>query len=116
MLITYTNKIYIIGKINIVKGGFLVVNKEDELRKKIDELNIRLEKSKIFEYVDLVSNTRRLLYVNFLGGIARGFGMAIGFTILGAIVIYMLQHIIAWNIPLIGDFIAEIVRIVQKNI
>lgn len=42
--------------------------------------------------------------------------MAIGFTILGALAIYFLNKIISWNIPLIGDFIAEIVRIVQERL
>lgn len=89
---------------------------QEELKDKIERLNINIEKSKIFDYVDLLGNTKRLLYINFISGIARGFGMAVGFTVLGAISIYLLQKIIAWNIPLIGDFIAEIVKIVQKSL
>ncbi|MGF7057299.1 DUF5665 domain-containing protein [Brassicibacter mesophilus] len=87
-----------------------------EIEKRIEQLATNLEKSKIHEYVDFVSNKRRLLYINFIGGLARGFGMAIGFTVLGAIAIYVLQKIITWNIPLIGDFIADLVRIVQENL
>lgn len=84
--------------------------------KKIEEIANSLEKAKIAEYVDLMNNKWRLLYINFIGGLARGFGMAIGFTILGALIIYILQKIIAWNLPLIGDFISEIVKIVQENL
>lgn len=87
-----------------------------EIEKRIEQLATNLEKSKIHEYVDFVSNKRKLLYINFIGGLARGFGMAIGFTVLGAIAIYVLQKIITWNIPLIGDFIADLVRIVQENL
>ncbi|SDZ16767.1 hypothetical protein SAMN05660462_02092 [Proteiniborus ethanoligenes] len=93
-----------------------MTEKNKELEKRLEELVDNIEKSKIHEYVDFVNNKKRLLYVNFLGGLARGFGMAIGFTILGAVAIYLLQKIISWNIPLIGDFIAEIVRIVQKRL
>ena len=47
---------------------------------------------------------------------ARGVGIAVGFTILGAIVLYFLRKLVMLNLPLIGDFIAEIVRMVQSNI
>ena len=46
-------------------------------------------------------------------GLMRGFGTAIGFTILGAAVIYFLQQLAYQNLPLIGGFIAEIMRIVD---
>ena len=91
-------------------------NANREIEKRIEQIATNLEKAKIHEYVDFISNKRRLLYINFIGGLARGFGMAIGFTVLGAIAIYILQKIIAWNIPLIGDFIADLVRIVQENL
>jgi hypothetical protein len=92
------------------------VNDKIKYHKKIEEIADTLEKAKIAEYVDLMDNKWRLLYINFIGGLARGFGMAIGFTILGALIIYILQKIIAWNLPLIGGFISEIVKIVQENL
>lgn len=89
---------------------------EKELEKKIHEIALQLEKAKIAEYVDILNNRKRLLYINFIGGLARGFGMAVGFTVLGAFVIYLLQKMISWNLPLIGDFIADLVKIVQENL
>ena len=47
---------------------------------------------------------------------ARGFGMAVGFTLLGAMLIYILQKIMILRLPLIGEFIAEIVNIVQQRL
>ncbi|EOD01293.1 DUF5665 domain-containing protein [Caldisalinibacter kiritimatiensis] len=91
-------------------------NDKENLEKRIEDIALGLEKAKIAEYVDIMNNKWRLLYINFIGGLARGFGTAIGFTILGAFVIYILQRIIAWNLPLIGDFISEIVKIVQENL
>ena len=87
-----------------------------ELSQKIDELSIRIEKLNLAEYLEILRNPRRLLYVNFLGGIARGFGTAIGFTLLGAFVIYILQRMVILRLPIIGTFIADIIRIVQKQL
>ncbi|MCL6639200.1 MAG: DUF5665 domain-containing protein, partial [Firmicutes bacterium] len=68
------------------------------------------------EYVRLLDNPRRLLYVNFLAGLARGVGIAVGFTILGAVVLYILRMLVVLNLPLVGGFIAEIVRMVQLKL
>ena len=64
----------------------------------------------------MLRHPRRLFWINFWSGIARGLGMAIGFTILAAVVLYLLQRVILLNLPLIGDFIADIVQIVQKQL
>jgi len=87
-----------------------------EIEKKLHEIALKLEKTKIAEYVDIMNNMWRLLSINFIAGIARGFGMAIGFTVLGALFIYMAQKLITLNLPVIGDFIAELVKIVQDNL
>lgn len=92
------------------------MKKTKELDEKIDNIALALEKTKINEYVDYINNRKRLIYINFIQGIARGFGMAIGFTLLGALFLYLLQELIKLNLPLIGDFIAEIVKIVKENL
>ncbi|MCR4430097.1 MAG: DUF5665 domain-containing protein [Tepidanaerobacteraceae bacterium] len=87
-----------------------------DLCNKIDDLSVQIEKLNLSEYIELFRNPRRLLYVNFLSGVARGFGMAVGFTLLGALVIYMLQRLMILRLPYIGDFIADIIKIVQKEL
>ena len=42
-------------------------------------------------------------------------GIGIGVTIITAILILILQKIVALNIPVIGEYIADIVDIVQKS-
>jgi hypothetical protein len=42
--------------------------------------------------------------------------MAIGFTVLGAIGLYFLQKLVVLNLPFFGNFIAEIVKIVQDRL
>jgi len=58
----------------------------------------------------------RLLWINFISGIARGIGIAVGFAILGAILLIILQKLVALNLPVIGGIIADIVEIVQQQI
>ncbi|NLZ54249.1 MAG: hypothetical protein GX892_14105 [Thermoanaerobacteraceae bacterium] len=88
----------------------------EKLSQKIDELSLKIERLNLAEYLDVLRNPKRLLYVNFIGGIARGFGTAIGFTLLGALVIYILQRIVILRLPIIGTFIADIIKIVQKQL
>ncbi|SFR15085.1 DUF5665 domain-containing protein [Desulfoscipio geothermicus] len=83
---------------------------------RIRELTINMEKMKLAEYVDLLDNPARLLYINFISGIARGLGIAVGFAILGAVIILILQRLVALNLPLIGGYIAELVKIVQLQL
>ena len=85
------------------------------LEVKVDELIMAMEKMKLAEYVEYLHNTRKMLAINLMAGIARGLGMAIGFTILGAVVLYLLQKIVLLNLPLIGNFIADIVEMVNEH-
>jgi len=93
-----------------------IIMDKSELEKRVEDIALSLEKAKIAEYVDILNNKKRLIFINFISGVARGFGMAVGFTVLGALGIYILQNMISWNLPLIGDFIADIVKIVQENL
>lgn len=92
------------------------VNKSENLSKKLDELAIQIEKLNLAEYLDLLRNPRRLFFVNFVGGIFRGLGMAVGFTLLGALVIYFLQRLVILNLPFISEFIARIIQLIQLKL
>ncbi|MBO8128707.1 MAG: hypothetical protein H0Z39_05855 [Peptococcaceae bacterium] len=87
-----------------------------ELAGKIEKLSISMEKMKLAEYVHLLESPWRLLYLNFITGIARGLGMAVGFTILASLVLLALQRIVMMNLPVISEFIARIVKLVQFNL
>ncbi len=86
------------------------------LRHDIDRLGYRLEKLKLAEYVEMLEHPRRLLWSNFIQGVARGLGIAVGVTILGAVILYFLQRLLLLNIPMVGGFIAQIVTIVQEEL
>ena len=85
------------------------------IKEQIEELNRKLEATKINEYVELMGNTKKLLWKNFISGISRGIGIAIGFTILGAIVLIILQKIVLLNIPVIGKYLKDILDIIETT-
>lgn len=82
----------------------------------IRKLSNHFEKSRIADYVDLMQKPRRMIFLNFISGVAKGFGFAVGFTILGAILIYILQKMVVLNLPVISDIIAEMVKLVQLKL
>jgi len=85
------------------------------LQKKIEKLLLELERTRIAEYVEMLHNPGRLLWSNFIAGLARGLGTAVGFTLLGALLVYFLQRIVVWNLPLISDFIAQLIEMVLER-
>lgn len=84
--------------------------------RKMQDLLTTLEKLQLTEYMRYLNDFKRLLLVNFVSGLARGFGSAVGFTILGAVVVVILQRVTVDNMPLIGEFVADVVRLVQVNL
>jgi hypothetical protein len=86
------------------------------LAEKMQQLITAIEKASIAEWIELYRRPWRLLYLNFAAGVARGLGIAVGFAILGAIVIYIIRELALLNLPVIGKLIAEIVRMVQQEV
>ena len=76
------------------------------------DLSQKLEKFNLAEYMNYLNSPRRYMMFNFMAGLFRGFGMVLGVTILGALVLYVLQRLVVLKLPVIGDFIAELIRIV----
>ena len=89
--------------------------KNDLLIRQIDRWIEKLEMLRLDEYLRYIDDRRRMFWSNFWGGVARGVGMAVGFTILGALLVLLLQDLARRNLPLIGDALAQIVRVVQRQ-
>ena len=84
-------------------------------QKNLEKLISHLESLRIAEYVELSQKPFRLIFMNFVAGIARGLGIALGATFVFAIMLVFLKKLIVLNIPLIGGFIAEILRIIEAQ-
>ena len=83
---------------------------------KLDEHIAVLERMKLPEYIRYLQDHRRFYRMHFLGGVLRGMGSAVGFTILGAVLVWLLQDLAQRNLPVIGDFLADIVSVVQRRL
>lgn len=75
-----------------------------------------MEKLRLGEYLRYLNNPKKIIWLNLLGGMARGFGVAIGFILLGALAIYILQQSFLSNLPLIGNIVAEIIKIANQKL
>lgn len=89
--------------------------KKKRLKKQIEDLSVKIENNKIKEYVILMGDTKKLLWKNFIAGIARGLGTGIGVTILGAVVLIILRRVVLLNIPVIGKYLKDILDIVEVS-
>ncbi|MBE5778105.1 MAG: hypothetical protein E7331_02090 [Clostridiales bacterium] len=79
----------------------------------IDRWSASMERLRLADYMRYVDDRKRMFWSNFWGGIARGVGMAIGFSVLGALLVWLLQNLARKNLPWIGevlDYIMEAIR------
>ena len=90
--------------------------KENLVVRQIDRWIASMERLRLADYVRYVDDRKRLFWTSFWGGVARGVGMAVGFTILGAVLVMILQDLARHNLPVIGDMLAELVSVVQKGL
>jgi len=87
-----------------------------EVSRKIDEIAVNMERVQIADYINLMNKPWRLIFNNMLGGIARGVGIAIGVTVFTSTILYVLQLLGALNLPIIGDYIARLIQVVQTQL
>ena len=90
--------------------------KESILIDQIDNLNRNLLKSNIIEISQLLENRKKLLLINLISGISRCIGIGIGVTLITAILVWILQKIVTLNVPVIGEYVSDIVEIVMKKV
>lgn len=89
---------------------------ENVLIRKLECLVRRMEQMRIDAYLRYIHNWKRRLASDFLSGIARGLGFSVGFSVLGALLLYLLRNAALANLPVIGRFLADLVRIVENNL
>ncbi len=81
----------------------------------ISKLTDTLERMHLDDYLEYVSNRRRMIWNNLLYGVLRGLGFTLGFTVLGALAVVLLRHLLVINIPGIGDFLAEVIHAIEAR-
>ena len=89
-----------------------MTERESEL---IERMTDTLERMHLDEYLEFVSNRKRMLWRNLLYGMVRGLGFALGFSVLGALAIVLLKNLVLQNIPVISDFLAEVIHAIEAR-
>lgn len=88
----------------------------ESIHQQVTKIANQMERTQIADYVDLLNSPRKLIFSNLLAGLARGVGIAIGFTVFATTILYVLQLLGALNLPIIGDYIADIIKHVQYQL
>ncbi|MEA3492820.1 MAG: DUF5665 domain-containing protein [Candidatus Margulisiibacteriota bacterium] len=83
---------------------------------KIGKLANSIERTRIDEYTSMVTKPWKFFFFNFVVGIFRGVGIAIGMTMIFALIIYIVGNILVRmvDLPIIGMYIAELVKFVNQ--
>jgi len=84
-------------------------------RELIERLMHTLERMQLGDYVEYVSNRKRMIVNNTIFGICRGLGFTLGFTVLGGMLIVILRGMVLENLPLVGGFFAEVIRAIEQR-
>lgn len=82
-------------------------NHSKECNERIKELCDNFNRTRLFEYIELVNSPKRLFLLNFLSGLAKGLGLTLGTAIVLTILFKITQHIISLNIPYITVWVSE---------
>ena len=83
------------------------------LIEQMEKLNYNLNKNKFIDLIEVMGNKKEMIFRNLFSGLWKGIG--IGVTLVTAIIIVILQKIIKLNIPIISEYITDIVEIVEKT-
>ena len=87
----------------------------EELNKKIDEINYVLSKNRVLDLVELLGDRKKLFVRNLWSVMVKGIGIGIGVTVITGILVVILQKIVTLNIPVIGEYISDIIDIVERT-
>ena len=79
----------------------------------LDKLAQRLENSGVADYVRLSQNMPKVLWLNFLSGIARGLGFTLGTAIVLAVVYKAISKLISMNIPYLTEMLIDFIVMVK---
>ena len=66
----------------------------------------------VVEYLEYLQSGKRIMWLNFKAGIAKGFGITIGMTVVVGIFIWVLTMLV--DLPLIGEYFSDAKQYVDE--
>jgi hypothetical protein len=89
---------------------------KEEKIDRIERLLERIDNSGVSEFIRLSQNTRKILWLNFLSGIARGLGFTVGTAIVLAIMYRVVSELISMNIPYLTEMLTNFIDMIQQHL
>jgi|SRR3989339_536969 len=94
---------------------------KEYIEKKLEQSATQIKNmvsSEFRDILDFVKKPWKLIWVNFLIGIARGVGLVIGMTIFGAVIVALIFFVLhkMMDLPVIGSYIAQIIAEVKRQL
>ena len=85
------------------------------ITREVDRIAKIVERMNLGDYVGLLQRPGRLLWLNFLSGLARGLGTILGATVLVSLIVAVAQRIIAAHLPGVGNFFSEFLELLRQQ-
>ncbi|MDD2430341.1 MAG: DUF5665 domain-containing protein [Firmicutes bacterium] len=82
-----------------------------KLAKLLEELQVEMKSA----YWLSEKRTWYLLWRQFIAGLARGVGTALGATLIAGLVFYIIGTLASMNLPIISQFLARLITLTQMN-
>ena len=70
------------------------------------------EAAGVVDYLQYLQSSKKILWTNFKAGLARGFGITVGMTLVVAVFIWILTKLV--SLPVIGEYFNEAQKFVQE--
>lgn len=85
------------------------------LNRNIIRLAKRMESTNLQDYIDLTNRPMRMLWNNFLSGLARGVGMFVGMGAMGALILTVVTVLVVWLLNFLNMFpvVGDVARAIQ---
>lgn len=85
------------------------------ITREVDRIAKVVERMNLGDYIGLLQRPGRLLWLNFLAGLARGLGTILGATLLVSLIIAIANRIIQSNLPGVSHFVQNFVHLLQQS-
>ncbi|MBR6185200.1 MAG: hypothetical protein IKQ41_02960 [Clostridia bacterium] len=86
------------------------------LEDRLERFLAAAERLRFGDFVRYEADRKRRLLDAFFQGVARGLGMMVGFSLLGAALLFALQGLAERNLPGISNFVAQVVALVRLRL
>jgi hypothetical protein len=70
------------------------------------------EAAGVVDYLEYLQSGKRIMWVNFKAGIAKGFGITVGMSLIVAVFIWILTMLV--DLPIVGEYFANAMQKVNE--